>query len=174
MSATQPGAIERFRAAVFADARLQAELGAAEDWPAFTRTAAAAATRLGIEPAALDLRPRADPLGLLRFEAPAGDAPLTPQTGWRPAQVAWDGVAFVVDWAYFGVRRLESPFYEGDLRAALARPFNTLFRFRTPLNELARWTAALPKLRPSGLIFHMSRCGSTLVSQMLAASPAAW
>ncbi|HXQ14307.1 MAG TPA: aspartyl beta-hydroxylase [Caulobacteraceae bacterium] len=172
MSAPQPSAIERFRAAVFADEGLQAELGAAEDWPAFIEAAAAAARRLGLEPGSLDLRPRADPLGLLRFEPPAGAPPLTPQKGWRPAQVAWDGGALAVDWAYFGARRLAAPFYEGDLRAALARPFNILFRFRTPLSELGRWTAALPGLRPSGLIFHMSRCGSTLVSQMLAASPA--
>jgi hypothetical protein len=41
----------------------------------------------------------------------------------------------------------------------------------TPISRLSEWLAAHPHLRPSGLIFHMSRCGSTLVSQMLAALP---
>ena len=30
----------------------------------------------------------------------------------------------------------------------------------------------IPGMQPAGLIFHMSRCGSTLISQMLAAEPA--
>jgi len=174
MSERQPGAIERFRAAVLADARLQTELGSAEDWPAFIETATGVAQRLGLGPNEVDfanLR-RDDPLGLLRFEPPSGAPPETPQAGWLPALVAWDGAALAVDWVYFGARRLPGSFYEGDLRSALARPFNILFRFRTPLTELARWAGALPSLRPSGLIFHMSRCGSTLVSQMLAAAPA--
>src|SRR5438874_313448 len=38
--------------------------------------------------------------------------------------------------------------------------------------RLPEWLMAHQHLRPSGLIFHMSRCGSTLVSQMLAALPA--
>jgi hypothetical protein len=170
----QPGAIERFRAAVIADARLQAELGAAEDWPAFSAKARDAALRLGLAPDDVDFSSlrRSDPLGLLRFKPPTGVAPQTPQAGWLPAQLALDGAAPAVDWVYFGARRLGAPLYEGDLRSALARPFNMVFRFRTPLSELGRWARALPGLRPSGLIFHMSRCGSTLVSQMLAASPA--
>jgi hypothetical protein len=174
MSERQPGAIERFRAAVLADPRLQAQLGAADDWPAFIAAASAVAQRLDLEPNDVDFasRQRHDPLGLLRFEPPSGAPPETPQAGWLPAQVVWDGAELAVDWAYFGARRLAAPLYEGDLRAALARPFNVLFRFRTPLSALGRWAGALPSLRPSGLIFHMSRCGSTLVSQMLAAAPA--
>jgi len=39
----------------------------------------------------------------------------------------------------------------------------------TPLADLADRAGPLPGLAPSGLIFHMSRCGSTLVCQMLAA-----
>jgi hypothetical protein len=173
MSEGQSGAIERFRAAVLADGRLQTELGAADDWPAFVETAAGVAQRLGLAPDDVDfacLR-RDDPLGLLRFEPPSGAAPQTPQAGWLPAQVAWDGAQLAVDWVYFGARRLVAPFYEGDLRTALARPFNVLFRFRTPLAELGQWADAWPSLRPSGFVFHMSRCGSTLVSQMLAAAP---
>jgi hypothetical protein len=46
-----------------------------------------------------------------------------------------------------------------------------LFRYVTPIEKLAAWLNARPHLQPDGFIFHMSRCGSTLVSQMLAALP---
>jgi hypothetical protein len=49
--------------------------------------------------------------------------------------------------------------------------FNSLFRFRTPLGALAEWQAESPGLKPSGFIFHLSRCGSTLITQMLASLP---
>jgi len=42
---------------------------------------------------------------------------------------------------------------------------------RTPIAELGDWHAASPGMMPAGFIFHMSRCGSTLISQMLAALP---
>ena len=41
----------------------------------------------------------------------------------------------------------------------------------TPLDALAELQAADPGLPPTGFIFHMSRCGSTLVAQLLAALP---
>ncbi len=50
-------------------------------------------------------------------------------------------------------------------------PFNGLFAHRTDMDVLARWHEESPGLTPSGFIFHMSRCGSTLVSRMLAAVP---
>jgi hypothetical protein len=174
VSGRQQDRFEALRAAVLASPRWQAELGGAADWPTFIARGVEAAASLGVAITAEDLaqRRRDDPLGLLRFEPPPCDAPAAPQPGWLPAQVVWDGRGPAVDWAYFGQRRLKEPLYEGSLRRALATPFNVLFRFRTPIGELGRWSRALPGLRPSGLIFHMSRCGSTLVSQMLAASAA--
>src|SRR5439155_24789392 len=42
---------------------------------------------------------------------------------------------------------------------------------QTPIEVLAELQAAEPGIPPTGFIFHMSRCGSTLISQMLAALP---
>ncbi len=42
-------------------------------------------------------------------------------------------------------------------------------RAASGIEELVEWAAARPGLAPTGFIFHMSRCGSTLISQMLAA-----
>jgi hypothetical protein len=51
----------------------------------------------------------------------------------------------------------------------MTHPFNLLFARASPLAAMTE--PAAPELRPAGLIFHMSRCGSTLVSRMLAALP---
>jgi len=50
----------------------------------------------------------------------------------------------------------------------MAAPFNLAFARRTPLAALERLAREEPGLVPNGLIFHMSRCGSTLIAQMLA------
>jgi hypothetical protein len=46
-----------------------------------------------------------------------------------------------------------------------------LFRRRTSMEALGEWQARRPGLQPTGFIFHTTRCGSTLISQMLAALP---
>ena len=76
-----------------------------------------------------------------------------------------------VDWAHFGAAPLTEPFFEISLRRAMARPFNRMFRYRMALDDIADDGAIQQSLAPAGFIFHMSRCGSTLVSQMLAALP---
>jgi hypothetical protein len=46
-----------------------------------------------------------------------------------------------------------------------------LFRQQTPIETLSELQAQAPGLPPTGFIFHMSRCGSTLAAQLLAALP---
>jgi hypothetical protein len=53
----------------------------------------------------------------------------------------------------------------------MRHPFNLVFRHQTPIEALMEWHQTQPGLPPTGFIFHMSRCGSTLVAQMLAALP---
>jgi hypothetical protein len=96
------------------------------------------------------------------------DTPLPPD-GWLPIRASWQSGELYAHWGYFGARRLRDPFFEGDVRWCLAQPFNRLFRYVTAVEKLSAWLDQQPHLQPSGFIFHMSRCGSTLVSQMLAA-----
>jgi hypothetical protein len=91
--------------------------------------------------------------------------------GWVPFRLAWLPEMLAVEWFYLGTRRFTEPFFEGTLQTAALTPFNELFRFRTPFKMLAEWHAAHPGLAPKGFIFHLSRCGSTLITQMLAALP---
>jgi hypothetical protein len=94
-----------------------------------------------------------------------------PGPEWIPFRVFWSGEEPYVEWTYAGERRLLDPFFESSIELLLSRPFNQLFRWATPMRLLAERARAQPGLAPNGFIFHMSRCGSTLVSQMLAALP---
>jgi hypothetical protein len=68
-----------------------------------------------------------------------------------------------------GEERFSDPFFAQTIDRALQRPFNAVFRRRTPLDALGEEFGGANALRPAGFIFHMSRCGSTLIAQMLAA-----
>lgn len=116
---------------------------------------------------------RSDPLGLSRFAADPGTEAQWPPTGWLPVHVDLFTPQPTVGWAYFGPQPIKAPFFEGAVRGALARPFNQFMRYRM---TLADFVADAPEhaaysVPPTGFVFHMSRCGSTLVSQMLAQSP---
>lgn len=88
-----------------------------------------------------------------------------PLDGWTPIRVFVRQGRPFAEWIYTGRRALSEPFFEGTMRSALRNPFASAFRRETPLD------AAGGTLAPSGFIFHMSRCGSTLAAQMFAALP---
>jgi hypothetical protein len=92
-------------------------------------------------------------------------------TGWIPTRLKWQESEALVEWVYLGTQCFREPFFEQTIEACLRRPFNLLFRRQTPMAELRRWHCEHPGLEPSGFIFHMSRCGSTLIAQLLAALP---
>jgi hypothetical protein len=91
--------------------------------------------------------------------------------GWAPAWVRWDGAEPSVYWCYLGATPLREPFYDLTVQHAFQTPFNSLFTQRTDMETMARRHEECPGIEPTGFIFHMSRCGSTLVSRMLAALP---
>lgn len=155
------------RGLVLPDLALHDALGDIEDFALFAeRTAEAARTR-GLD---LDAGTVRDLLHTVPT-APSIDG-FEPAPGWLPAEVARVEGRATVAWLRFGRRRLSEPFYDDTLVRRRYLPFNRLFAIRTALDDLQAWTAAPPALEPAGLIFHMSRCGSTLAAQMLAASPA--
>lgn len=88
--------------------------------------------------------------------------------GWLPIRVWPVAGQWQVDWCWFGDRPLREPFFRDAVDDALRLPFNQAFRRQTPLSALGDWHAQSPGLAPSAFILHASRCGSTLISQMLA------
>jgi hypothetical protein len=91
--------------------------------------------------------------------------------GWTPVRLYWQQSSAIVDWCYSGERRFTDPFFEQTIDRCMGHPFNVLFRHQTPIDILGEYHEAQPGLLPAGFIFHLSRCGSTLITQMLAALP---
>jgi hypothetical protein len=164
--------LEKFLAAIRNDAGVLEALHAFDRDDAFGACAAAIAGRRGFRLSTEDLSTalRSDPAGIARWS----NRPIStdaPGTGWLPVSVTIQNGQPNIDWAYFGCRPLDDAFFEISIRRALAMPLNRLVNLRTRLADLPQWTRMNPGLAPSGFMFHMSRCGSTLVSQMLAADP---
>jgi hypothetical protein len=88
--------------------------------------------------------------------------------GWLPIRCWQEADQWQVDWCWFGNQRLVQPFFGDAVEEALRLPFNLLFRRQTSLALLGQWQRQSPGLAPGAFIFHASRCGSTLISQMLA------
>lgn len=88
---------------------------------------------------------------------------------WSPIRIYWRENRPFVDWCWLGRERFTDSFFDITIQKQLSKPFNQLFRPQTPLEFLGEIYENRKGVEPTGFIFHISRCGSTLVSQMLAA-----
>ena len=94
-----------------------------------------------------------------------------PARGWLPISISsdWEPVLMArgtVRWMELGDRPLSEPFLEQTydvLRAAMpvTREVDTSFE------ALERFAESVPPVQPAGFIFHISRCGSTLIANAL-------
>lgn len=89
--------------------------------------------------------------------------------GWIPIRLYCQDQRTMVDWCYLGPSGFRDPFFSQTVEHCLRLPFNQIFRHQTSIEALRQINDQCPGLPAAGFIFHMSRCGSTLVSQMLAA-----
>jgi hypothetical protein len=161
--------VEAFCTLALADASLQAKLRVPDDSDRFTALLVRLACNRGLKVSASAVRAALVPSIECLTNRRMSETPLPPNN-FLPIRAEWlDGQLYVL-WSYFGEQRLREPFFEGNVHQCFLKPFNRLFGHVTPIAKLPEWLAAHPGLPPRGFIFHMSRCGSTLVSQMLAAS----
>ena len=89
--------------------------------------------------------------------------------GWTPFRAAWHQGRMIVDWCHLDDKRFVEPFFYETIVQVISQSFNLVFQQRTSIEVLREVPSGL---RPSGFIFHMSRCGSTLCAQALAAMSA--
>jgi hypothetical protein len=89
--------------------------------------------------------------------------------GWTPIRIFWTPGGPCVDWARLDGEAFTDPFFEQTLGRAMRNPARLLFRRQGPIETLETFAREAPGVPPTGFIFHMSRCGSTLVAQMCAA-----
>lgn len=88
---------------------------------------------------------------------------------WMPGRVGWgEGPEAQVTWLHGEDERFVEPFLEDTFNVWRRRPVNMVFAPVTSLEQLRVRAKALPGMAPAGFIFHVSRCGSTLLARLLA------
>lgn len=100
---------------------------------------------------------------------PAPSLPAPPTgPGWIPAHLDLVSSPPAIVWRQTGGQIPTGGLHPSDVQAWSRRPLNRFLDVRTPLEALDTPVATPGKgPRVAGIIFHMSRCGSTLVSRML-------
>lgn len=88
---------------------------------------------------------------------------------WTPIRLDFSGSAPAVYWADLSEERFTEPFFDQTVNRWAAGPTARPL-VRTGLDALAALDGE-PSLEPAGMIFHLSRCGSTLVSRLLSVLP---
>ena len=88
---------------------------------------------------------------------------------WTPIRFDLSGPTPTVDWADLSAERFVEPFFDQTVAGWAAGP-RAQPLVRTGLDTL-RALDDEPSLDPAGMIFHFSRCGSTVVSRLLATVP---
>ena len=149
-----PGGFDEFARLVFADESLREKLRAIPDRRELLRTVIREAAQRGF-----DLN-EADIEAVFRS---THAAEFVSNEGWLPVKISFRESQPWATWIYTAGERFTAPFFAEEVRARLFDPFTNLFSREMPV-------PTGPKARPDGFIFHLSRCGSTLISRSLAAA----
>lgn len=90
--------------------------------------------------------------------------------GWLPGRIFWneaDVEASTVEWLHSAEPDFPDAFLDDTFARLRQRPANVLFTRTTSLADLETWAEASPGIAPTGFVFHVSRCGSTLLAALL-------
>jgi len=157
-SSLRPGDFNEFADLVHSDAHLREELRAIPDRTDLLRTIVREALSRGFQLNEADIETA------FRCRPPdeSGGASQNTQ-GWVPIRVSLEESQPCATWIYAPNHRFTEPFFEDSVQACLRNPFTALFTREIPLRSVT-------PIRPRGFIFHISRCGSTLISRSLAAA----
>jgi hypothetical protein len=97
----------------------------------------------------------------------------SPVKGWIPIKLYPDDESLLCRWLYVGNKHFTEPFFDETISVCRAQlPQNGhLKRSMSCTDVLADWVKEIDVIEPTAFIFHISRCGSTLISQMLGMQP---
>ena len=92
---------------------------------------------------------------------------------WIPYRLFEEGGTDYCRWLYLGDEKITEPFFEETIARCRKLPDNSrLIRCVSSVEVLPEWAQQIETVAPTTFIFHISRCGSTLVSQLLDLQPA--
>ena len=98
----------------------------------------------------------------------------SPVAGWIPVKLFPEDNNLLCRWLYSGDKAFDEPFFDESISACRAG-FSQNWHVKRSMSStevLAAWAKEMDTVEPTAFIFHISRCGSTLISQMLGMQPA--
>jgi len=92
--------------------------------------------------------------------------------GWVPVKLHAEDKDLQCRWLYVGANNFTEPFFDDTIAALRVLPENGFLNKRmSSVDELVDRIKEVDTIQPTAFIFHISRCGSTLISQMLGLQP---
>jgi hypothetical protein len=92
---------------------------------------------------------------------------------WIPFKLFEEGSFKYCRWLYLGDKKATEPFFDDTVVKCWKLPENSRsIRCISSVEILPEWAQQIETISPTVIIFHISRCGSTVVSQLLGLQPA--
>ena len=89
---------------------------------------------------------------------------------WMPYNLIETDNDISVEWIYFAEIRMLEPFFEDTILKTRSHPYNSKgFKVVTSLQTFLDWSEHINTTALLGFIYHVSRCGSTLLCQLFSA-----
>lgn len=93
-------------------------------------------------------------------------------SNWIPIKMIEKDNEVYFEWMYFADIPFAEPFFEETIVKCTGHNYNSKgFKLISTAENIIDWSKELDSVELKGLVFHVSRCGSTMLSQSLATSP---
>jgi Sulfotransferase family len=87
---------------------------------------------------------------------------------WIPSKLTFRNGTLMAKWQFVGDLSFAEPFFEGVIQKSMQLEENKQDTpVMTTLDELSEIAEKMPHIAPDAFIFHVSRCGSTIMTQLL-------
>ncbi|SHH35852.1 sulfotransferase family protein [Flavobacterium defluvii] len=94
-----------------------------------------------------------------------------PLSNWIPYKLIEKDNNIYFEWIYLGDIKYLDPFFDETISKCMKLDYNSKrFRVISTVENLIEWSDELVSVDLKSLVFHVSRCGSTMLSQSLATS----
>lgn len=94
-----------------------------------------------------------------------------PLLHWIPYKLIEKENDVYFEWLYLGDKKYADPFFDETVSKCKSHAYNSNpFRAISTVENLIDWSKGLVSVELKSLVFHVSRCGSTMLSQSLATS----
>lgn len=94
-----------------------------------------------------------------------------PLSNWTPYKLVEKDNDVYFEWIYLADLKYADPFFDETIAKCRSKEYNSKrFRFASTVDNVIDWSGGLDAIELKSLVFHVSRCGSTMLSQSLATS----